>query len=92
MKMSVKSILLAFAGFVKGIFGFTAKSKNPFTMTEHEQRQMFKKSKGGGHGKGMLCGLPKSSLAVAHPWPSGNWHMQNRASWRKPRVPKADRV
>ena len=90
--MKITSLLLAFASFVKGLFGFTAKAKNPFTMSDFEKRALFKKSKGGGRGKGMIAGLPKSSRAVAHPWPSSNWHMENRASWRKPRVAKSERL
>jgi len=49
MKNITKMLFLVsdfFSKFVK-LFGFDSK-RNPYTLTDHEKRKQFKKSKGGG--------------------------------------------
>ena len=58
-------------------------------LNRREYRKRYGKSKGGGHGVGSIAGLPRVRVPNVG---TGNWHMQNRAGWRAPRVPKSERT
>lgn len=66
MKNITKMIFWVSAFFSKfaKLFGYNSK-KNPYTLTDHEKRKQYKKSKGGGKRRGFITGLPKSSHYIA---------------------------
>lgn len=64
---------------------------NGFATNRKDYRRRYGKRKGGGRGIGMIEGLPHKAAPIRQ-GDSENRHMQNRASWRRPRVLKSERV
>lgn len=62
--MRLKNLWLAFYRLFFSWVKFGG--KNPHRMPDREIKKAQKKSKGGGHGKGLIVGLPKSSMYIAN--------------------------